>query len=63
MALSITQVMLIVILAMLAGVAYSLRVMVLMERRLASMETHIERIANKILSEEIKIHNMVGRRK
>lgn len=39
----------------LAAIIYSLRVLVLMERRIARIEIHIENLASRILSEEVKI--------
>ena len=39
----------------LAAIVYSLRVLVLMERRIARIEIHIENLASRILSEELKI--------
>jgi hypothetical protein len=55
MVLDVTNLTLIVILATLAAIVYMLRVMVLMERRIARMEDHVEKIANRILAEELRI--------
>ena len=43
----------------LAAIVYSLRVLVLMERRIASIEGHIERLIEKIMREEIVIEKEV----
>ena len=40
------------ILGTLAAIVYSLRILVLLERRIARMESHIERVAIGILREE-----------
>lgn len=39
----------------LAAIIYSLKVLVIMERRIARMDSHIEVIAKKIAREEFKI--------
>jgi hypothetical protein len=44
-----------VIFGTLAAIIYSLRVLVLMERRIARIEIHIENLTSKILSYEVKI--------
>lgn len=44
-----------VIIGTLAAIVYSLRVLVLMERRVARIEIHIENLASKILTEEARI--------
>ena len=44
-----------VIVGTLAAIVYSLRILVLLERRIARMDAHIEIITKKIAKEEIKI--------
>jgi hypothetical protein len=44
-----------IIIGTLAAIVYSLRVLVLMERRIARMDAHIEIITKKIAREEFKI--------
>ena len=44
-----------VIFGVLAAIIYSLRMLVIMERRIARMDSHIEIIAKKIAREEFKI--------
>lgn len=62
MALSIEQVILSVIIGTLAAIVYSLRVLVLMERRVANIELHIERLATRVLKEEFKIERSLKKR-
>jgi len=56
-----------IILAIIVGtlfaIVYSLRVLVLMERRIARIEGHIERVANKMIKEEFKIERSLKRKK
>lgn len=47
--LELAEVILAVIIGTLAAIVYSLRVLILMERRVAAMEMNIQRIAKKIL--------------
>jgi len=63
MALSMEQLILLIIIATLAAIAYSLRVLVMMERRLERMESHVASVTRKILAEEIKIERMAKRRR
>lgn len=63
MSLSIEQVILSVIVGTLAAIVYSLRVLVLMERRVANIEVHIERLAGRVLKEELKIEQALKKRK
>lgn len=63
MPISTEQFTLLIIIATLAAIAYSLRVLVSMERRLERMEEHISRVTRKVLAEEIKIEKTTkGRR-
>jgi len=53
-----------IIVGTLAAIVYSLRVLVLMERRVARIEAHIENVVNKIMKEELRIEkSLKGRRK
>ena len=52
-----------VILGTLAAIVYSLRVLVLMDRKLARMEAHVEALALKILREEKKELEILGVKK
>lgn len=50
-------VILAVILGTLFAIVYSLRVLVLMERRVARIDMHIESLVSQVLAEENKIEN------
>jgi len=52
-----------IIIGTLAAIVYSLRILVLMERRIARIELHIERVIDKIMKEELKIEKAVKRRR
>ncbi len=52
--LTLMQVVLAVIIGTLAAIVYSLRVLILLERRVAGMEANIQRIAMQILRAETK---------
>ena len=43
-----------IVVGTLAAIVYSLRVLVLMERRISRIEGHVESISAKILKEELK---------
>jgi hypothetical protein len=59
MALGLAELTLLVIVGTLAAIVYSLRILVLLERRIAGMEMSIQLIAKKILKEELKIEQKV----
>jgi len=61
--MALEQVILYIIIGVLAAIVYSLRILVLMERRIANMEKHVEKLVNKILKEEIKIKTRLKRTK
>ena len=48
-------VMLAIVIGVLAAVVYSLRILVLLERRIGRIDLHIERMVEKIAKEEIVI--------
>lgn len=52
-----------VIIGTLAAIVYSLRVLVLMERRVERIEGHIEALARGVLREEVSIERRLGKRK
>jgi hypothetical protein len=60
MALDMSQIILSVIVGTLLAIVYSLRLLVVMERRIARMELHIEKMAGKIVSEELKIEKKLN---
>ena len=59
--LSISEVILAVIIGTLAAIVYSLRVLILVERRVAGMEMNIQRLTSKVLKEEIAIEKAIKR--
>jgi len=52
-----------IIVGTLASIVYSLRVLVLMERRVARIELHVERAVDRIMKEEVKIEKTLKKRK
>lgn len=61
--LELAEVILAVIIGTLAAIVYSLRVLILLERRVASMEANIQKMTNKVLREEGAIARAISRRK
>lgn len=59
----VIRVVLAVIVGVLFGIVYCMRVLVLMERRVARIEEHIDRVVHKILREEVKIARTVKRKR
>lgn len=59
----VDAVILAVILGTLAAIVYSLRILVLMERRIARIDRHIEMLVDKVLVEEKKIEKITTRKK
>ena len=57
------KIILAVIIGTLLAIVYSMRLLVLMERRVARMEMHIEKIAAKIVHEEYRIEKQLGKKK
>ena len=55
MAFGVQEMTLAIIVGTLAAIVYSLRVLVLMERRIARIEGHIEAVVNKVMKEEVRI--------
>ncbi|MDP3990144.1 MAG: hypothetical protein Q8Q01_02975 [archaeon] len=62
MALSIEQVILAVIIGTLLAIVYSLKTLIVIERRIASVEGNIQRMASKVLQEETKIEKMISKK-
>lgn len=60
--LELAEVILAVIIGTLAAIVYSLRVLIMLERRVASMELHIQRMTAKVLSEEVSLRRRLGKR-
>jgi hypothetical protein len=59
MALGLAELTLLVIVGTLAAIVYSLRILVLLERRIAGMEMNIQLITKKILKEELSIEKKI----
>ena len=63
MTLGIQEITLAIIVGTLAAIVYSLRILVLMERRIARIEMHIETAVGKVMKEELKIEKSLRKRK
>jgi len=61
--LEMAEVILAVIVGTLAAIVYSLRILILLEKRVASMEENIEKLTRKVLKEETFIEKSVKRKK
>lgn len=62
MAFNLEGVILSIIIGTLAAIVYSLRVLILMERRISRIEGHVETISSKILREELRIEKSIKSR-
>jgi len=60
--LELAEVILAVIIGTLAAIVYSLRVLILLERRVASMESNIQRMTGRVLKEEVKIERLIKKK-
>jgi len=60
---TLLRIVLAVIIGTLAAIVYSLRVLVLMERRVARIEQHLDRMVHRTLLEETKIERSLKRRR
>ena len=63
MVFGVQEITLAIIVGTLAAIVYSLRVLVLMERRIARIEGHIENVVNRVMKEELKIEKALKRKK
>lgn len=59
--LALDGVILAIIIGTLAAIVYSLRILVLLERRIGRIDLNIERLATRIFKEELKIEKLVKR--
>jgi hypothetical protein len=59
----VLRITLAVIVGTLAAIVYCIRVLILMERRVARIEEHIDNIAHKILVEEQVIEKSMRRKR
>lgn len=53
------SVILAIIIGTLAAIVYSLRVLILLERRIARIDTHIELMTKSVLKDEEEIHELL----
>ena len=60
--LELAEVILAVIIGTLAAIVYSLRILIMMERRVASMEQNIQKMTSRVLREEKVIENLLGKK-
>jgi len=59
----LVRIVLAVIVGVLFGIVYCMRVLVLMERRVARIEEHMDTIMHKVLQEEIRIERGIKRKR
>jgi len=59
----LVRIVLAVIVGVLFGIVYCMRVLVLMERRVARIEEHMDTIMHKVLQEEIRIERGMKRKR
>lgn len=59
---ALIRITLAIIVGTLAAIVYSLRVLVLMERRVARIEEHIEGLVGKVFREEVKLSRSMRKR-
>ena len=57
------QVILSIIIGTLLAIVYSLRMLVLMERRIARLDHNIEKLVKSVLKEELKIEKALKKKK
>lgn len=63
MAADLSSIILAIIIGTLGAIVYCLRVLVLMERRVARIDQHLEMMVEKVVLEERKIEGMVAKRR
>ncbi|MBT4110454.1 hypothetical protein HOE37_01210 [Candidatus Woesearchaeota archaeon] len=61
--LELAEVILAVIIGTLAAIVYSLRVLILLERRVASMEMNIQKMTSRVLKEEMVIERIIKKKR
>tara|TARA_Y100000310_G_C20551248_1_gene748205 strand:+ start:685 stop:900 length:216 start_codon:yes stop_codon:yes gene_type:complete len=62
MPLELAEVILAVIIGTLAAIVYSIRILILLERRVASMESNIQKMTARVLREETVIERALKRK-
>ena len=63
MELTVMAVTLCIIAGALAAIVYSLRILVILERRIARMDINIETLVKQVMAEELKIEKRLGGRR
>ncbi len=63
MTITVTQLTLAVILGALGTILFSLRILIILERRVASMEANIQALVKRVLREEQLIERRMGVKK
>ena len=63
MALSIEGATLAIIIGTLFAIVYAMRILVILERRMARMDANLLRLTEKVLSEEMKIEHSLVKKK
>ena len=61
--MGVQEITLAIIVGTLGAIVYSLRVLVLMERRVARIEGHIERVVSGVMKEEIRIEKSIKKKR
>ena len=61
--LELAEAILAVIIGTLAAIVYSLRILIVVERRVASLEMNIQRMTNKILAGENYLKKAVSKKR
>jgi hypothetical protein len=63
MEFNVTYITLAIIIGTLLAIVYALRILVSMERRVARIEMHIERVVERVMKEEVRIEKDIERKK
>ncbi len=61
--MDLSELTLAIVVGMLLAIIFSLRILVIMERRVARMELHIERLVTNVLQEEKTIEKKIFSKK
>lgn len=61
--LDLSEVILAVIIGTLLAIVYSLRVLILVERRVANMEQNIQKVTNRIFKEEVALERALVKKR
>lgn len=60
--MAMEAIILAIIIGTLAAIVYSLRILVLLERRIAKIDINLEKIVDRIAVEEMKIEKMMKKK-